>query len=231
MSDRKELAVVLGMSMMLAFVYHRKQQRAWVRARLRAKLAEIMANRIPLPRNKLASETDDERINLPASLGSEGRLQLGDLGTVADLLDDGADSPRFRRHLERHPIEAVLVCMGSDAAAAVAKDFEKRKLTYLGLKGCVDEEGYPLLELHFKTSCAFIQAQLAAAAPNGCVLVHCKEGKNRSATICVAYLVAQERMPLTQAVLHVWSQRPIVLDNQSFVEQLIDLALAEGLAS
>ena len=42
-------------------------------------------------------------------------------------------------------------------------------------------------------------------------------------------LVAEERVPLCAAVEALWRRRPIVLDNASFVEQLIDLAEAEGL--
>ena len=38
--------------------------------------------------------------------------------------------------------------MGAEAAATVSKQFKKKKLTYMGLEGCVDKEGYPLLELH-----------------------------------------------------------------------------------
>ena len=78
-------------------------------------------------------------------------------------------------------------------------------------------------------ACAFIKEQLAASAPNGCVLVHCHEGKNRSAALVVAYLMVEERMSLYEAVEQVWSRRPIVLSNDSFVDQLIDLAEREGL--
>ena len=86
------------------------------------------------------------------------------------------------------------------------------------------------LARHLAESRAFIRAQLAATAADGSgVLVHCLEGKNRSATIAVAYLVAEERVPLLQAVGALWAQRPIVLDNRSFVEQLVDLADREGL--
>ena len=59
--------------------------------------------------------------------------------------------------------------------------------------------------------------------------MHCHEGKNRSAALVVAYLMVEERMSLYEAVEQVWSRRPIVLSNDSFVDQLIDLAEREGL--
>jgi predicted protein tyrosine phosphatase len=167
---------------------------------MRARLAEIMSGRVPLKKGTLSSETSDERINLPASLLADGRLQLGDLGHVADLLEGDSDNLAYLDHLKAHPVSAVLVCMGADAAATVSKEFKKKKLTYLGLEGCVDQEGYPLIELHLAAARTFIREQLAAAAPDGCVLVHCHEGKNRSAALCTAYLMVEERMPLTRAI-------------------------------
>ena len=198
---------------------------------VRTRLAAIMADRYQLPRSALASETDDERLNVPAVLGTTRRLLLGDMGTVEFLLEQSG-SAHQRAHLEKYPIAAVLVCMGDAAAAAVSREFEKKRLAFEGLGACVDEEGYPILQNHLSAARTFIRTQLSAAAPaGGCVLVHCKEGKNRSACLCVAYLMLEERMPLTEAVEHVWQQRPIVLDNQSFVEQLMELADEEGLLS
>ena len=195
----------------------------------RSKLAEIMTGRVPLLSGALASETDDPRLNLPAIISRTGRLQLGDLGTVGSLLE-GDGGERFDAHMAAHPVSAVLVCLGGGAAKAVKKEFDKKGLTYLDLDGCVDEEGYALIANHEQAACAFIKEQLAKAAPSkGSVLVHCHEGKNRSAALVVAYLMVEERMSLYEAVEQVWSRRPIVLSNDSFVDQLIDLAEREGL--
>jgi hypothetical protein len=197
---------------------------------MRSRLYDIMEGRVLIPRGSLASEMEDPRLKFPASLTSSGRLLLGDLGTVGSLLEgDGTED--IDRYLQQHPVRAVLVCMGADAARAVSKQFKKRGLDYLGLEGCVDEEGYPLLERHLEASNAFIREKLLAAAPDGCVLVHCHEGKNRSCALCVAFLMVQHRMRLTEAIQHVWSKRPMVLSNESFLQQLIDLAAREGLLS
>merc|ERR1712110_155937 len=105
------------------------------------------------------------------------------------------------------------------------KAYDKAGLVAMGLPGAQDKEGYPMLAEHFAEARAFLTAQLAEGRT---VYVHCHEGKNRSACICVAYLVAVERMPLCAALLHTFDRRPIVLDNVSFVDQLIELAHAEG---
>ena len=140
------------------------------------------------------------------------------------------EDPERAQFYREHPVRSILVCMGSAAAAAVAKDLKKRGIEYIGLDGCVDEEGYALIANHEQAACAFIKEQLTKAAPSkGSVLVHCHEGKNRSAALVVAYLMVEERMSLYEAVEQVWSRRPIVLSNDSFVDQLIDLAEREGL--
>ena len=48
--------------------------------------------------------------------------------------------------------------------------------------------------------------QLTRTAPTGCVLVHCHEGKNRSAALLIAYLMVEERMRLAEAVEQVDAQ-------------------------
>ena len=44
-------------------------------------------------------------------------------------------------------------------------------------------------------------------------------------------LMVEGRLPLTAAVRYVFERRPIILTNQSFVDQLVGLAAAEGLLS
>ena len=42
----------------------------------------------------------------------------------------------------------------------------------------------------------------------GKVLVHCHEGKSRSVSVCLAYLISQQRLPLSEALAYVKSKRP-----------------------
>lgn len=56
----------------------------------------------------------------------------------------------------------------------------------------------------------------------GRTLVHCVAGVSRSATICMAYLMKYQRMPLDQAYYHCKKRRPVVHPNVGFWRQLIE---------
>ena len=95
-----------------------------------------------------------------------------------------------------------------------------------------DQLDYDLIGRHADEALAFL-ARVGAADPDasrggGC-LVHCAAGVNRSAALCVAFLVKAQRWTLLRAVRHVHAKRPIVLTNPSFRLQLVQLAAQEGL--
>ncbi|KAK8762762.1 hypothetical protein V5799_025972 [Amblyomma americanum] len=54
------------------------------------------------------------------------------------------------------------------------------------------------------------------------VLVHCRAGASRSATLCLAYLMKYRGMRLRDAFRYLKSRRPIVHPNNGFFQQLID---------
>ena len=64
------------------------------REEIHARLARIMSGRVEMPNRALGSASDDQRLNLPALLGDEQRILLGDIGHVECLLDDeeGSDA-------------------------------------------------------------------------------------------------------------------------------------------
>lgn len=61
-------------------------------------------------------------------------------------------------------------------------------LQYLKIDG-EDNVDYPLIDAHLEECISFIER----ARADGKVFVHCVAGINRSASICVGYLIRQER--------------------------------------
>ncbi|KFM70307.1 Dual specificity protein phosphatase 4, partial [Stegodyphus mimosarum] len=78
--------------------------------------------------------------------------------------------------------------------------------------GCEDIGAY------FQEAINFIDQ---VKSQNGKVLVHCQAGVSRSATICIAYLMATKRLRMEEAYKYVKSRRRIVSPNFSFMGQLL----------
>jgi len=66
----------------------------------------------------------------------------------------------------------------------------------------------------------------AEVETGGRVFVHCHEGKSRSVSLCLAYLIMRERRPLADALAFVKSRRPQARPNAGFMRQLLGLELA-----
>lgn len=60
------------------------------------------------------------------------------------------------------------------------------------------------------------------AGRGGKTLVHCVAGVSRSATLCIAYLMAYYAMSLEKAHAHVKAKRSVIYPNVGFWRQLID---------
>lgn len=86
-----------------------------------------------------------------------------------------------------------------------------------------DAEDYELLPSHFEHAMLFLHS---VEVSGGIAFVHCFAGINRSACICVAFLMALCGMPLLEACKFVYDRRPIVLKNVGFRRQLLQLAMA-----
>jgi len=57
----------------------------------------------------------------------------------------------------------------------------------------------------------------------GRVLLHCHEGKSRSVSLCLAYMVTREKRPLAEALAFVKTKRSVARPNAGFLKQLIAL--------
>ncbi|KAK7011405.1 dual specificity protein phosphatase 1 [Biomphalaria glabrata] len=58
------------------------------------------------------------------------------------------------------------------------------------------------------------------AAEDGKVLVHCRAGVSRSATVCIAYIMQKRGLSLDSAFEFVMTRRPIIDPNLNFIQQL-----------
>jgi len=57
------------------------------------------------------------------------------------------------------------------------------------------------------------------------VLLHCNQGRSRSATIVLAYLIKYENMSLKSAFFYLKERRRVIMPNLGFFQQLIQLEL------
>ncbi|KAG3107144.1 hypothetical protein PI125_g13002 [Phytophthora idaei] len=77
-----------------------------------------------------------------------------------------------------------------------------------------------LLLPHFEECINFLNKHLMREGTPAAVLVHCVYGQSRSATICVAYLMATEDKTLLEAYDAVQKARPCISINPGFLRQL-----------
>jgi len=54
------------------------------------------------------------------------------------------------------------------------------------------------------------------------VLIHCRAGISRSATVCIAYLMYAGRLSLDQAHDYLKLRRPLISPNLNFMRQLAE---------
>jgi hypothetical protein len=134
-------------------------------------------------------------------LGARGRLWIGSLGAA-----------QSREGLALAGITHVVV-----AARGLAPAFPGQGIEYLVLE-LEDKPGEDLLG-RLDLAVAFIERALAQGEEN-CVLVHCFQGKSRSAAVCAAYLMAKSGCSLEEALDEVRRTRPQAQPNLGFAAQL-----------
>jgi protein-tyrosine phosphatase len=82
-----------------------------------------------------------------------------------------------------------------------------------------DKTNYPIRN-HFMTAIGFIEEARRDCGCEARVLVNCKRGVSRSATIAIAYLMWLYQFTFSQAALAVINLRPCVKPNVGFMLQL-----------
>jgi len=94
------------------------------------------------------------------------------------------------------------------------------KLTYLRIQ-IPDLKGYDISK-HFRAANEFI---IKVRLTGGKVLVHCRAGQSRSATLVIAHLMMFRKWSLLKAYCHVKECRPVIKPNPGFFNQLRKLEL------
>lgn len=123
-------------------------------------------------------------------------------------------TPRF---VHEHHVTHIVNCAEKAACPTWAS-------THVGPSGYIaleadDTPGFPLLKDYYPTFEKVMDMFLRE--PNcRCVYVHCMAGMNRSATLLAAYLHRRFGIPMEKVVDVMARQRPCVMTNPSFVEQL-----------
>lgn len=75
------------------------------------------------------------------------------------------------------------------------------------------------IQAYFRLACSFITHALAEKPTNN-VLIHCKHGQSRSATIAVAWLISIAKYGVDDGIRHLKKCRPRVGPNAGFIDQL-----------
>uniref|UniRef100_A0A7S1J681 protein-tyrosine-phosphatase n=1 Tax=Eutreptiella gymnastica TaxID=73025 RepID=A0A7S1J681_9EUGL len=116
--------------------------------------------------------------------------------------------------IEKMKATHIINCAKSQCPSTHSMYPSKRYL----LLDAEDSPSYPLLAIMWEEAYNFIED---ARRSGGCLFIHCQAGVNRSATLATAYCMVHNRWPLIKAIRHVFRQRPFILTNEFFQQQLI----------
>jgi len=144
-----------------------------------------------------------------------------DMSKVLDHLyigtyGDAVEVDQLKRAGITHIINCVEDTRQYKHAYKTGAEFYGEEFKYLGFMS-QDDESYPIL-VHFEDVYSFIED---ARESNGKCLIHCMAGVNRSAALCVAYLMVHQSMGAISAVETVLNARGMILTNAGFVKQLV----------
>lgn len=128
--------------------------------------------------------------------------------------------------MRRLGISHVLNCAGykGPRPSPNASPYDGLGIEYYEFKA-EDSDRYDITR-HFTEAFRFLDA---AKRVGGIALVHCALGINRSAAVCVAYMMVDRRQPLLTVTRLIKDRRRIVLANKAFQRQLVAFARSRGL--
>ena len=126
-------------------------------------------------------------------------------------LVDGAADPEALKRIE---VSAVVCCI---SYVELPKRREVKGLDYFRVD--VDDASHEPIKSYFAEAIEFIANKLHREER---VLVHCRSGVSRSATIVVAFVVHHLKISVHDAFFLVRSKRPVIMPNLGFMDQLCE---------
>ena len=112
--------------------------------------------------------------------------------------------------LEKNNIKYILNC------ASECKNIFEDKIKYLKLE-IIDQNDFPIQD-YFEKGSQFIHDSLNNE--NGNILVHCMQGKSRSTTILMAYLIKYKQENTNSAYKIIKAKRRLAMPNLGFMYKL-----------
>mmetsp|Transcript_63621 Transcript_63621/g.125884 ORF Transcript_63621/g.125884 Transcript_63621/m.125884 type:complete len:334 (+) Transcript_63621:95-1096(+) len=133
---------------------------------------------------------------------------------IPNLYLGGVDAVTDSQHVSSQGIKAICCCL--------------REMEYPSCEFCQDVEYYRVdvedmgrepIELYFPVATEFIHSWISREQP---VIVHCRAGVSRSASVVIAYLMIYQGYSLHEAFFVVRSHRSVATPNIGFMEKLCE---------
>ena len=181
-----------------------------------------IANEIKMKEDKEIEEYLDKIRDVLTGMRGGARCSSGPCELSEHVYIGGKNDARSPTLLKCYGITHVLNCAAEPNYEVGFDESPYSKNT--GLHYCAfearDNDEYPIL-MHFLKAKEFIDG---AKVNGGKVLVHCEMGINRSAAICVAYILVDEKLTLLEVIKRVKRQRRVILLNEGFQKRLVEFA-------
>ena len=138
-------------------------------------------------------------------------LQSSHITEIIDKIFLGSYSnAKDIEELEKNNIKYILNC------ASECKNIFEDKIKYLKLE-IIDQNDFPIQD-YFEKGSQFIHDSLNNE--NGNILVHCMQGKSRSTTILMAYLIKYKQENTNSAYKIIKAKRRLAMPNLGFMYKL-----------
>lgn len=157
------------------------------------------------------------------------------ISLVPDFTSDPTDKNVFSPHTDLCPVSILpYIYLGSAYHASQQELLDKLGITailnvsktcpsaftnnYEYMNIAIDDNARENISSHFDDAINFIED---VNSRGGKVLVHCRAGVSRSATICIAYLMRQKSLTLDEAYEFTKKRRSAISPNFNFLGQLL----------